>query len=126
MKKFLVTLIALFMISAQVEAISYEDSTFAVETINQKLREWKCTPLKIWYGGDELNNAENIAYMNELAEGQGFEKNFTACMVFYSDFHSPKDDGNISAWNYDSDYKNYSWYFGLYSDGTWKLLTWGY
>ena len=126
MKKFLVTLIALFMISAQVEAISYEDSTFAVETINKKLREWKCTPLKIWYGGDELNNAENIAYMNELAEGQGFEKNFTACMVFYSDFHSPKDDGNISAWNYDSDYKNYSWYFGLYSDGTWKLLTWGY
>ena len=115
------------MMTAQVEAISYEDSTFAVETINQKLREWKCTPLKIWYAGDELNNAENIAYMNDLAEGHGFERKFIACMVFYSDFHSPSDDGEISAWNYDTDYKNWSWYFGLYEpDGTWKLLTCGY
>ncbi len=120
------TLIALFMISAQVEAISYENSTFAVETINQKLREWKCTPLRIQYGGDELNNAENIAYMNDLAEGHGFDKKFTACMVFFTDFRSPKDDGTLSAWNYDTDYKNYSWYFGLYEDGEWKLLTWGY
>lgn len=116
----------ILFLSAQVEAISYKDSTFAIETINQKLREWKCTPLRIQYGGDELNNAENIAYMNELAEGRGFEKNFSACMVFFTDFRSPKDDGSISAWNYDSDYKNYSWYFGFYSDRTWKLLTWGY
>ena len=114
------------MITAQVEAISYEDSTFAVEIINQKLREWKCTPLRIQYGGDELNNAENIAYMNDLAEGHGFDKKFSACMVFYSDFHSPPDDGTLSAWNYDTDYKNWSWYFGLYEDGEWKLLTWGY
>ena len=126
MKKFFATLIVLLIFSAQVEAISYEDSTFAVDTINQKLREWKCTPLRIQYGGDELNNAENIAYMNELAEGHGFKKEFTACMVFYTDFISPSDDGKISAWNYDSEYKNYSWYFGLYKDGTWKLLTWGY
>ncbi len=126
MKKFLTMLIFLLMITAQVEAISYEDSTFAVETINQKLREWKCTPLRIQYGGDELNNAENIAYMNDLAKGHGFDKKFSACMVFYSDFHSPPDDGTLSAWNYDSDYKNWSWYFGLYEDGEWKLLTWGY
>ena len=115
------------MIAAQVEAISYEDSTLAIDTINKKLREWKCTPLRIQYGGDALNNAENIAYMNDLAEGHGFERKFIACMVFYSDFHSPSDDGEISAWNYDSDYKNWSWYFGLYApDGTWQLLTWGY
>ncbi len=126
MKKFFATLILLMMFSFQVEAISCEDSTFAVDTINQKLREWKCTPLRIQYGGDELNNAENIKYMNDLAEGNGFEKKFSACMVFYTDFHSPPDDGKISAWNYDSDYKNYSWYFGLYEDGEWKLLTWGY
>ena len=98
MKKFFATLIVLLMMSVQVEAISCEDSTFAIDTINQKLREWKCTPLRIQYGGDELNNAENIAYMNELAEGHGFEKNFSACMVFYTDFHSPPDDGEISAW----------------------------
>ncbi len=126
MRKFLTTLIILLMFSAQVEAISYEDSTFAIDAINQKLRAWKCTPLKIWYAGDECNNAENIAYMNELAAGHGFEQNFTACMVFYSDFRSPPDDGKISAWNPDTDYKNWSWYFGFYDDGTWKLLTWGY
>lgn len=126
MKKFLAAVIVLLMMSAQAEAIGFEDSTFAVDTINQKLREWKCTPLRIQYGGDELNNAENVAYMNELAEAHGFEKKFSACMVFYTDFISPSDDGNFSAWNYDSEYKNYSWYFGLYEDGKWKLLTWGY
>ena len=126
MKKFFATLIVLLTFSFQAEAITCEDSTFAIETINQTLCEWKCTPLKIQYGGDELNSAKNIAYMNELAEGKGFEKKFSACMVFYTDFISPPDDGKISAWNYDSEYKNYSWYFGLYEDGTWKLLTWGY
>lgn len=68
---------AIMTFAAQVEAVSCEDSTFAFDTINRKLREWNCTPLKIWYGGDELNNAENIAYMNEFAEGKGFEKKFT-------------------------------------------------
>ena len=126
MKKFILTILMCMMISTQVEAISREDSTFAFKTILQELYDWKCTPLKIWYGGDELNNAENINYLNELAESRGFEKKFTACMVFYSDFHSPPDDGKISAWNYDSDYTNYSWYFGLYKDGKWKLLTSGY
>ena len=81
MKKFLAAVIVLLMMSAQAEAIGFEDSTFAVDTINQKLREWKCTPLRIQYGGDELNNAENVAYMNELAEAHGFEKKFSACMV---------------------------------------------
>ena len=129
MKKFLTTICAaalLLTVPAQVEALSGKDATFALDTIVQKLREWKCTPLKIWYGGDELNNAENIAYMNDLAAGKGFEKKFTACMVFYSDFHSPPDDGQISAWNHDIDYKNWSWYFGRYKDGTWHLMTWGY
>ncbi len=126
MKKFFATLALAIMFAAQAEAVSCEDSSFAFDTINHKLREWKCTPLKIWYGGDELNNAENIAYMNDLAAGKGFEKKFTACMVFYSDFHSPPDDGTISAWNHDTDYKNWSWYFGRYKDGTWHLMTWGY
>lgn len=129
MKKFLAAIVCgVVLMFSQVEAaeISREDSCFAFETITKTLCEWKCTPLKIWYGGDELNSAENVAYMNELAESRGFEPKFSACMVFYSDFRSPPDDGTISAWNYDSKYENYSWYFGLYSDGTWKLMTSGY
>ena len=126
MKKFLVMMLAVLMIGAQAEAISCADATFAFETINQRLREWNCTPLKIWYAGDDSNSAENIAYMNELAQGKGFTKKFSACMVFYSDFHSPPDDGKISAWKPDSDYKNWSWYFGRDEDGNWHLMTWGY
>lgn len=128
MKKFFAMLmaVAIMTFAEQVEAISCEDSTFAFNTINQQLHGWKCTPLKIWYGGDELNNAENIKYMNEFAKGNGFEPEFTACMVFYSDFHTPRAEENQTTFNHDSDYKNWSWYFGLYKDGTWKLLTFGY
>lgn len=112
MKKFFVTalMFALMMTCSNVDAakISCADSTFAFETINQTLREWNCTPLKIWHSGIALDDAENVAYMNELAESRGFEKKFTACMVFCSDFISPPDDGKISAWNYDSVYRDYS------------------
>ena len=130
MKKFFAALTVLLMIScAQVQAreLSSADATFAVETINQRLKEWNCTPLKIWFSGKALDDAENVAYMNKLADGYGFDKNFTACMVFYSDFRSPSDphDGKITAWNYDSVYKDYTWYFGLYN-GEWILMTNGY
>ena len=130
MKKFFAALTVLLMIScAQVQAreLLSADATFAVETINRQLSDWNCTPLKIWFSGKALDDAENVAYMNKLADGYGFDKNFTACMVFYSDFRSPKDpnDGKITAWNYDSVYKDYSWYFGLYN-GQWILMTNGY
>lgn len=127
MKKFFAaTVLAILLMCSSADAkISPEDSSFAFKTISQKLCEWNCTPLMIKYSGIALDDAENVAYMNELAAAHGFDKKFTACMIFYSDFISPPDDGKISAWNYDSEYKNYSWYFGLYGD-EWKLLTWGY
>ena len=131
MKKFfaITAAVVLLMFCAQVDAaeISSADATCAVETINQRLREWNCTPLKIWNSGIALDDAENVAYMNQLADSRGFDKNFTACMIFYTDFKSPPDphDGKVTAWNYDSVYKNYSWYFGLY-DGKWILMTNGY
>lgn len=126
MRKFFATLFVFMLFSAQSEAISPQDSCFAFKTITQKLFEWNCTPIRVQFGGDELNNQENIAYMNELARANGYEEKFSACMVFFSDFRSPKDNGQLSAWNFDSVYKNWQWYFGFYSDGTWKLLTWGY
>ena len=130
MKKFFMTaavVVLMFFAQADAAEISSADATCAVETINQRLREWNCTPLKIWYSGIVLDDAKNVAYMNELATGQNLEPKFTACMIFYSDFRSPPDshDGKITAWNYDSEYKNYSWYFGLY-EGKWILMTNGY
>ena len=128
MRKIITAFALLIIFSVRVEAVAISDSEIedATEIVAEKLRYWNCTEIKIWYGGDELNSEENIAYMNELALANGFEEKFTACMVLYSDFHSPPDDGDISAWEYDTDYENYSWYFGLYEDGEWKLLTWGY
>ena len=132
MKKLFATIAAFVIVTgaAQVDAaeLTARDATFAFNAITQKLTWWKCTPLKIWYSGIALDDADNVAYMNELATAHGFHKKFSACMVFYSDFRSPTDphDGKATAWNYDADYKNYSWYFGLYDDGEWKLLTFGY
>ena len=117
MKKFFAMLIVLLMFSAQVEAISYEDSTFAVETINNKLRDWKCAPLKIWYGD---SRQEDLDYINSLERGH-----FTACMVFYSDFHTPPAEDNATTFEPDADYKNWSWYFGLCND-KWEVVTYGY
>ena len=130
MKKFFATLIALLMFAAQVEAVSLtsDNTTFAFQTITKTLHEWNCTPIKIWYSGIDLDDADNIAYMNQLADSRGFDHGFVACMVFYSDFISPPDphDGKPTAWNYDSEYKNYSWYFGLHEDGNWYLMSNGY
>lgn len=131
MKKIFATILAvgLIFLSAQAHAkeISSEDATFAVETINQRLKDWKCTPLKIWYSEIPLDDAENVKYMNELASGKNLEPKFTACMVFYSNFMSPPDphDGKPTAWTYDKEYKDYNWYFGLY-EGKWILMTNGY
>ena len=130
MRKFfaLISAFVIMTIAAQVQAaeLSAADATVALDTITQKLREWHCMPLRIWYSGIALDDEQNVAYMNSLAKAHGFDEKFTACMVFYSDFHSPPDDGEISAWEHDTDYKDWSWYFGLYEDGEWKLLTFGY
>lgn len=131
MKKFfaLTAVLAIFLFSAQVQAreLTAEDENFAKETINRELSDWKCTPIKIWFSGIPLDDAENVKYMNELASGKNLEPKFTACMIFYSDFKSPPDphDGKPTAWNYDHEYKNYSWCFGLY-EGKWILMTNGY
>lgn len=129
MKKFLLTILAVMLMFSPADAakLSSADAVFAFRTITQKLHEMNCTPLNIRYSGIALDDAGNVSYMNRLADGYGFDKNFTACMVFYSDFHSPPDphDGKPTAWNYDSDYKDYTWYFGLYK-GEWILMTWGY
>ena len=105
---------------------SQAEMDFCIEIIRNKLESGGCTIRKVRYAGDKFNSHANRKYLNSLAEGQGLKKKFAKCMVFYSDFKSPPDDGKISAWNYDSEYQ-WQWWFGLYKiDGEWKLLTSGY
>ena len=144
MKKIFAMMLALVILifSSQVQAadvsIDYgkskiftrRDMNYCIYVIQKNLNEWGCTLKSVRYVGDEISNSEkNIKYLNELAESRKFKKKFSKCLVFETDFISPPDphDGKITAWNYDSEYTNYTWYFGFYKvDGKWKLLTSGY
>lgn len=131
--------LVIFIFSAKVQAADFKidygtskifsqaEMDFCIEIIKNNLESSGCTIRNIRYAGDNFNSHENITYLNDLAKGHGFTKNFIKCMVFYSDYKSPPDDGKISAWNYDSEYKDWQWWFGFYEvDGEWKLLTSGY
>ena len=108
---------------------SKADMDYAIGIIRYELGRSGCTLLRVRYAGDNYYSHENRKYLNSLAESRGFDKKFTKCMVFFSDYMSPPDphDGKPTAWNYDSEYKDWTWYFGFYKeDGEWKLLSDGY
>ena len=62
--------------------------------------------------------------MNDLAPGQDLAGDFTQCIMFKSDFHSPKNGGG--AWNADAEYTDWQWWLARADGGEWRLLTWGY
>ena len=143
MKKIFMTAIifCLMIFSSQVQAeeseikidygnsknFSREDMDFCIEVIKHELKRSGCTLHTVRYMGDKFNSHENRKYLNSLAPSRNFKKKFTKCMVFETDYRSPPDDGKISAWNYDTEYTNYQWWFGFYKpDKDWKLLTSGY
>ena len=74
------------------------------------------------YAGDACNTEENLAWMNELDEGKGYVR----VAEFLSDFHSPADPGDDTAWEADREYTDYQWWLARTADGGWQLLTWGY
>ena len=104
------------------------------ETIEKWIRDedvfkkWDgCELHSIRYTDDDFSNNEaNIKWMNELAEGRGYKANFTQCIAFFSDFHSPKQADNHTAFNIDSEYTNWTWYLAREDAGEWKLMTFGY
>lgn len=100
---------------------SQEDMVAAVSAIKSEFESWKgCELHAIRYASDDCNTAENIEWMNQLADG----KNYTQCIEFLSDFHSPKEGGG--PWDSDSEYTNWQWWLARSDGGNWELLTWGY
>lgn len=98
-----------------------EDMDNAVTLIKTEFASWEgCELHSISYAGDECNSEENIKWMNKLSEG----KNYTQCIEFLSDFHSPKNGGG--AWNPDQEYRDWGWWLARENGGEWELLTWGY
>ena len=106
----------------QSDIYSRSDMDAAIELIKNEFSTWEgCELHSISYTSDECNNEKNIEWMNDLGDENS---EFTQCIEFISDFHSPKTGGG--AWNADSEYTNWQWWLARMDDGEWNLMTWGY
>lgn len=104
---------------------SKEDMDAAIAEIKKEFDMWEgCELHSIVYGSDDECSAENIAWMNELEAANDAQETFTRCIMFKSDFHSPKNGGG--AWNADQEYTDWQWWLARSEGGEWKLMTWGY
>lgn len=104
------------------EIYSQSDMDEAINLIKREFAVWEgCELHRISYTSDECNSEENIAWMNDLG---GENSEFTQCIAFVMDFHSPKTDAG--AWNPDQEYTNWQWWLARTDSGTWQLMTSGY
>ena len=100
---------------------SDEEMDDAIALILEEFNSWEgCEMQAICYAGDECNSAENVAWMNSLGDGQ----EFTQCIEFVSEFHSPGEGGG--AWEPDTEYTGWQWWLARPEGGSWALMTWGY
>lgn len=108
------------------EIFSREDMDSAITIIKENFQRWECEIHSIRYTDDEYcNTEENIKWMNELAEGRNIDIKFDECIAFFSDFHSPRNNNNVTLES-DIEYKNWTWYFARSNKGQWHLMTFGY
>ena len=104
---------------------SKEDMDEAIERIQAEFGTWEgCELHSLTYGSDDECNAENVAWMNELEAANDAKEQFSQCIMFKSDFRSPKNGGG--AWNPDQEYTDWQWWLARSENGPWKLMTWGY
>ena len=79
-----------------------KDMNAAIELIKKEFDTWNgCELHSISYSSDDECSESNIAWMNELEAANDEKKIFTQCIMFKSDFHSPKKGGG--AWNADDE-----------------------
>ena len=104
---------------------SKEDMDAAIEVILKQFILFEgCELYSLSYRSDEdSNNAENIAWMNDLEKANEDEEVFVQCIAFDSCFRSPIKGGG--AWNANKEY-TWSWWLARGEGGEWKLVTWGY
>lgn len=102
-----------------------KDMNAAIELIKKEFDTWNgCELHSISYSSDDECSESNIAWMNELEAANDKKEIFTQCIMFKSDFHSPKKGGG--AWNEDDEYTDWQWWLARTNGGQWKLMTWGY
>ena len=108
---------------------SQEDMDAAIRLIEDIFAGdgWKgCELHSIRYTGDTCNSQKNIRWMNDLAKARNADINYTQCMEFVSDFHSPKSEKDQGVWNLDEEYTDWQWWLARTDGGDWQLITWGY
>ncbi len=110
---------------ASSDLYSQEEMDKAITEFKKEFENWDgCELHSIRYAGDECNSEENIKWMNEQKEG----KNYTQCIEFFADFHSPTDEEQLkdTAWEPDKEYTDYQWWLARTDGGDWELVSWGY
>ncbi len=110
------------------EIYTKQDMDEAIKLIENKFNTWKgCELHSISYTSDEkCNTPDNIAWMESLAKANDIPGDFTQCIMFESDYHSPKNAEDAGGWNPDYEYTDWEWWLARSENGEWKLLTWGY
>lgn len=105
---------------------SKEDMDAAIKAIKTVFKDYDgCELHSISYSSDDqCNTPDHIAWMNELEAANDNKETFDQCIMFTSDFHSPKNGGD--AWNPDEEYTGWQWWLARSNGGKWKLMTWGY
>lgn len=104
------------------EIYSKTDMDDAIKLIEEEFSDWDgCELHTISYISDDCNCKENIEWMNSLGDT---DMAYTQCIMFESNFHSPKSGGG--AWNPNSEYTNWEWWLARSDNGEWNLMTWGY
>ena len=78
---------------------SKEDMGAAIKAIKTVFKDFDgCELHSISYSSDDqCNTPDHIAWMNELEAANDNKETFDQCIMFTSDFHSPKNGGG--AWN---------------------------
>lgn len=104
------------------ELYTKEDMDAAIKAIEDEIGTWEGVELHNIRFTDDQTCKDNVSYVNELGNGETFDE----CIVFLTDFHSPVDPPQPTAWEADTEYTDYQWYLGRAKGGDWKILTMGY
>ena len=97
----------------------------AIELIKKEFNTWDgCKLHSISYSTDDECSESNIEWLNKIETANDNKETFTQCIMFTSNFHSPKEGGG--AWNADTEYTDWQWWLARSDNGQWKLITYGY
>ena len=90
------------------ERYTREDMDAAIGLIRAEFDTWTgCELHALRYAGDGCCTEENLRWLNDHPhEGP----DFTECIEFLSDFHSPKSSARAGAFNTDYEYTDWNWW----------------